>query len=62
MDLKSVLASATQDGNVMEKIDNAAGKYKDNVADNKDTMSKLPQAQMPQAPDPSPFSIGPLSK
>ncbi len=60
MSLQDVLKSATQDGNVMEKIDKAAGTYEDKVANNTDAMSKLPQSSLPTGTDPSPFSIGPL--
>lgn len=53
-------AAANGDGDVMKKIDDAHGKYKDAVADNTNQMSKLPQSSMPQAPDPNPFTLGPL--
>lgn len=59
-DLSAVIKSATEDGDVMKKIDEAHGKYKDAVTDNKNQMSKLPQQSMPQAADPSPFTLGPL--
>jgi len=58
--LDSVLKSAVESGDVMKKVDAAHGQYKDKVADNTNTMSKLPQASLPQAPDPSPFTLGPI--
>jgi hypothetical protein len=52
-------AGAASQKSAAELFDERYGKYKDEVADNKDTESKLPQASLPQAPDPSPFKIGP---
>jgi hypothetical protein len=53
-------SGADGDGNVQAKIDSAHGMYKDAAAASTDMMAKLPQASLPQAPDPTPFSIGPL--
>jgi hypothetical protein len=55
--LKSV---ADGEGDVMKKIDEAHGEYKDSVSDNTNTMSKLPQTSLPTGTDPSPFTLGPL--
>lgn len=55
------LKSATNDGDVMTKIDQAAGTYKDAAAEGTDQESKLGTASMPKAPDPSPFVLGPLT-
>ncbi len=61
-DLKDALKSATESGNVQEKIEQMTGTYQDKVTDEKDQMSKLPQSSIPQGTDPSPFSIGPIKK
>jgi hypothetical protein len=52
-------AGAASQKSAADLFDERYGKYKDEVADNKDTESKLPSASLPKAPDPSPFKIGP---
>lgn len=47
--------------NPQTAIESSQGKYKDAVADNSNTGSKLPQQSLPQAPDPSPFTLGPMT-
>lgn len=44
-----------------EIYDSRYGKYKDAVDDDTNTEKKLPTTSLPQAPDPSPFKIGPMS-
>jgi hypothetical protein len=44
-----------------EIYDGSHGKYHDAVADDPNTEKKLPTTSFPQAPDPSPFKIGPMS-
>lgn len=58
--LGNLKGAADADGDVQKKIDEAHGEYKDNVSDNTNTASKLPYASLPTAPDPSPFTLGPL--
>lgn len=58
--LNEVISSAVEDGDVMKKVNDAHGQYKDAVTDNTNTMSKLPQASLPVGTDPSPFTLGPL--
>lgn len=58
--LEAVISSATEEGDVMKKIDAAHGQYKDNVTDNTNVESKLPFSSLPQGTDPNPFTIGPL--
>jgi hypothetical protein len=58
--LKEVLKSAIEDGDVQGKVEDATGTYEDKVAAELDTMSKLPYSSLPQAPDASPFTVGPL--
>jgi hypothetical protein len=43
-----------------EVYDAGCGKHKDNVGDGP-IEDRLPTVSMPKAPDPSPFSIGPLT-
>lgn len=43
-----------------DKYDSKAGKYKD-AAIGPATEDKLATAQMPKAPDPSPFVLGPMA-
>lgn len=59
--LEEILKAAVSgDGNVQEKIDQATGTYKDAVADDKNTEAKTAYGSLPKAPDPTPFTIGPL--
>lgn len=55
-------AGAQSQKDAAQIYDERYGKYKDDIADNADTGSKLPTVSLPQAPDPSPFKIGPLGK
>jgi len=43
-----------------ERYDSEVGTYKDNIV-SVPTDDRLPTAQMPKAPDPSPFTLGPMS-
>ena len=43
-----------------ERYDAECGTYKDNIVD-VPVEDRLPTAQMPKAPDPSPFKVGPMS-
>lgn len=47
-------------GDVVEKYDNDHGVYKDS-AENLPDATKLPQGNLPQAPDPNPFNLGPMA-
>jgi hypothetical protein len=42
-------------------VQEAGGTYSDNVANDMNTESKLPTAQMPKGADPSPFAMGPMA-
>lgn len=46
---------------ITEKYDSVAGTYKNNI-DQVPTEDRIGTAQMPLAPDPSPFVVGPLGK
>jgi hypothetical protein len=52
---------SVQQKDVTEEYDGSHGKYKDDVADDTNTDSKLPTTSFPKAPDPSPFKLGPMS-
>lgn len=54
------IKGAIESGNVQEAIDKAQGTYTEKVkpAD----AANYPQADMPTAADPTPFSIGPLPR
>lgn len=54
-------AGSVQQKDATEIHDGRYGKYKDAVADDPNTDKKLPTTSLPQAPDPSPFKIGPMS-
>jgi hypothetical protein len=43
-----------------ERYDSEVGTYKDNIVA-VPTEDRLPTAQMPKAPDPMPFKLGPMS-
>jgi hypothetical protein len=43
-----------------ERYDAEVGTYKDNI-DTVPVADRLPTAQMPKAPDPNPFTLGPMS-
>lgn len=43
-----------------ERYDSEVGTYADNIAP-VPTDDRLPTAQMPKAPDPSPFTLGPMA-
>lgn len=58
MDLKKTLESATAEGNVQEKIEQATGRYEDKVASDTQMEGKLPYASLPKGTDPSPFTVG----
>jgi hypothetical protein len=47
---------------VVSAYDAEHGKYVDNVPPSTSPEERLPTVNMPKAPDPSPFSIGPLGK
>jgi len=46
---------------VAKVYDQAHGTYADAAADMTNVEQKLATAQMPKAPDPSPFSLGPMT-
>ncbi len=55
------ISKASEGGSTQTAIESQTGKYKDAVADNTNTGSKLPQQSLPQAADPNPFTLGPLT-
>lgn len=54
-------AGSEQKKDVAEVYDSQHGKYKDAAAESTDVEQKLATAQMPKAPDPSPFTLGPTT-
>ena len=50
--------SYSGDGNTIKKIEGAEGTYKPSFKQTEtDTMERLPQQQLPEAPAPKPFKI-----
>jgi len=61
--LNEEAADVGQDGAIhdfVQKYDRGHGTYKDPV-DSDNVESRLPTVSFPKAPDPSPFSIGPMT-
>jgi hypothetical protein len=56
-----LVQAAGENGNIMEQVSKQGGTYSDPVDENTNTEEKLPTAQFPQSPDPSPFKLGPMT-
>jgi len=56
-----LVQSAGENPNIMEQVTKQGGTYADPVEQNTNTDEKLPTAQFPKSPDPSPFKLGPMT-
>lgn len=59
---KSLTPAVLDQGDVMGAVDAAHGAYSDHVEADTNLEGKLTTASLPKAPDPSPFTLGPLRK